>query len=153
MASLISCRCSPRPRMRFDLVISPALLVGVQRARLPGGDLAEVAPPGAHLAADQERRLAVLPALEDVRAARLLADRVQAVAAHQLLQLGVLRPGAQPGLDPRGLPLDRGLAVARLQAQHPPSVRCEYHVPSLRVPRAGRCRAPGSAAAPVADAG
>src|SRR6266516_3326498 len=60
----------------------PARLVGVQRARLAGRDLAEVAAPGAHLAADQERGLAVFPALEDVRAAGFLADRVQALAAH-----------------------------------------------------------------------
>ncbi len=61
-------------------------------AGLPAVDLAEVAAPGALVAADEEGRLAVLPALEDVRAARLLADRVQALALHQGGQLAVL-PG------------------------------------------------------------
>ncbi len=54
-----------------------ARLVAVKRQRLAGVDLAEVAPPGALVPADQEGRLAVFPALEDVRAAGLLADRVQ----------------------------------------------------------------------------
>src|SRR5690606_26739041 len=55
----------------------PAGLVTVERLRLAGVDLAEVAAPGALVATDQERGLAVLPALVDVRAAGFLADRVQ----------------------------------------------------------------------------
>src|SRR5699024_1954494 len=46
--------------------------------RLAGGDVAEVAAPGARVAADEEGRLAILPALEDVGATGLLAHRVQA---------------------------------------------------------------------------
>src|SRR5699024_10229806 len=43
--------------------------------RLAGGDVAEVAAPGAGVTADEEGRLAILPALEDVGAAGLLAHR------------------------------------------------------------------------------
>ena len=45
--------------------------------RLTGLDVAEPAPPRAGVAEDHERRGAALPALADVRARRLLADRVQ----------------------------------------------------------------------------
>src|SRR6185312_5450809 len=92
----------------------PTRLVAVQRRRLAGVDLAEVAPAGALLAADEEGRLAVLPALEDVGAASLLAHRVQALALHQRVQLGVLRAHRGLRLDPRRLALDGGLGVARL---------------------------------------
>jgi hypothetical protein len=80
----------------------PARLVPVEVGGLAGVDLAEVAAPGALVAADQEGRLAVFPALEDVRAAGLLADRVQALVLHQLAQRGVLRAHLRLGLDPRG---------------------------------------------------
>src|SRR3981081_4292242 len=105
--------------------------VGFERLGPAGGYLAEVTAPGALIAADQERRLAVFPALEDVRAAGFLADGVQALAPHELLHRGVLGPGAHPGLDPRGLALDRRLAVACLEPQHPASFGCEYHVSSV----------------------
>src|SRR6185312_13864238 len=95
----------------------PARLVPVEVGRLAGVDLAEVAAPGALLAADQEGRLAVFPALEDVGAAGLLADGVQAFVGHQLPQRGVLRAHLGPGLDPGRLLLDRGLAVADLEAK------------------------------------
>ena len=75
-------RGTPRSRSRTAAPSSaptppPERLAGVEVGRLAGVDLAEVAAPGALVAADQEGGLAVLPALEDVRAARLLADRVQ----------------------------------------------------------------------------
>src|SRR5580704_18489314 len=56
---------------------------------------------------------------------------MQLLAADQVLERGVLRPGAQPRLDPRRLALDRRLAVAGLQPEHPPSFWREYH--DLRV--------------------
>ena len=70
---------------RGDGLGDPARLVGVEVGRLAGVDLAEVAAPGALVAADEEGGLAVLPALVDVGAAGLLADRVQALAADQRL--------------------------------------------------------------------
>src|SRR6201999_4647761 len=57
--------------------------------RLPGLDIAEAAAPGAGVAEDHERRGAALPALPDVRARRLLADRVQVLGLDQALQLAV----------------------------------------------------------------
>src|SRR5690606_13041425 len=105
----------------------PARLVGVEGGRLARVDLAEVAAPGALVAADEERGLAVLPALEDVGAARLLADRVQAAAVHELLELGVLGAHGRPGADPLGLLLDRDLGVARLDPEHPASLGGDRH--------------------------
>ena len=101
----------------LDRLRDPARLVTVERLRLAGVDLAEVAAARALVAADEERRLAVLPALEDVGAARLLADRVQTLGLHQALERGVLRSHLRPGLDPGGLPLDRGLCVADLETE------------------------------------
>src|SRR3546814_6169657 len=88
----------------FELHLLDALghtsrLVAVQRRRLPGVDLAEVTATGALLAADQEGCLAVFPALDDVRAAGLLAVRVQALALHELNQLVLLRTPLGFGLD------------------------------------------------------
>src|SRR4028119_22746 len=91
-----------------------ARLVTVEVLGLAGVDLAEVAATGALVTADEERRLAVLPALEDVGAAGRLADRVQPLVLHQLLQGGVLGAGAQRRLDPRRLALDGGLRIADL---------------------------------------
>ena len=68
----------------LDGLGDPARLVGVVLGGLARVDLAEVAAPGALVAADEEGRLAVFPALVDVRAAGLFADRVQALAADQL---------------------------------------------------------------------
>ena len=59
-------------------------LVDVVALGLAGLDLAEPAAAGAVLAADQERRLAHLPALVDVGAAGLRADGVELEALHQL---------------------------------------------------------------------
>src|SRR4029453_10014262 len=61
----------------------PAGLVGVVVGGLAGVDLAEVAAPGALVAADEERGLAVFPALVDVGAAGRFGDGVQALAADQ----------------------------------------------------------------------
>src|SRR4029077_9636725 len=111
--------------------------------RRAGVVVAEVTPPGPLAAADEERRLAVFPALEDVRAACFLAHRVQAFAPNQRFQFRVGRSGAQPGLDPRRLPLDRDLAVTGLEAEHASAFGCEYH-PS-RVCRRWRAAVRGAA--------
>ena len=52
--------------------------------RLAGLDVAEAAAARARVAEDHERRGAALPALADVRARGLLADRVQVLVADQL---------------------------------------------------------------------
>ena len=123
----------------------PPRLVPVQRVRLAGVDLAEVAAPRALVAADQERRLPVLPALEDVGAAGLLAHGVQALGLHQRLERLVLRPHLRPRLDPLGLALDGRLGVADLEPEQLAAVGCDVvrgglgHVGQLY---AGGCDAP-----------
>ena len=92
-------------------------LVGVERQRAAGVDEAEAAGPGAAVAEDHERGGAVGPALVDVGAAGLLADRVQVEAAHQVLQLAVLAAEPGPDLHPLrppslDLPGDPGLLPA-----------------------------------------
>src|SRR6202000_374818 len=102
---------------RSHALRDPPGLVAVQFSGFSGVDLAEVAAPAALRAADQEGGFAVFPALEDIRAAGLFADRVQALASDQAFELGVLRSRPDPCLDPRGLALDRGLCVAYFQPQ------------------------------------
>ena len=65
---------------RLDGFGDAAGLVAVELGGLAGVDLAEVAAAGALLAADEEGRLAVFPALVDVGAAGLFADGVQTLA-------------------------------------------------------------------------
>src|SRR6187397_2575727 len=66
-------------------------------------DVAVSARARTRLTEDLERRRAAAPALGDVRAARLLADRVQARAVDQLLDVEVTRVGARrPDLHPLG---------------------------------------------------
>ena len=82
-----------------DDVLQPHLLRGLREpqrlervdglARLAGVDVAVAAGARAGLAEDLERRRAASPALGDVRAARLLADRVQPRAVDQLLHVEV----------------------------------------------------------------
>ena len=114
-----------------------ARLVGVEVGRLARVDLAEVAAPRALVAADEERRLAVFPALEDVGAAGLLAHRVQALALHQALELGVLGAHRRARADPLGLALDGGLGVARLDAEHASAIGCDRHAGQTN-PRSAR---------------
>src|SRR5690606_13869177 len=95
----------------------PARLVDVVLGGLAGVDLAEVAPARALVAADEEGRLPVLPALGDVGTAGLLADGVQVLLPDQGPDLVEVRPVPQPGLDPLRLALDRGLTVSDFQTE------------------------------------
>ena len=63
--------------------------------RLAGVDVAIAAGARARVAEDLERRRALAPALGDVRAARFLADGVQARAVDQLLDVEVAAVGAR----------------------------------------------------------
>src|SRR5581483_4528308 len=58
-------------------------------------DVAVAARARARVAEDLERRRSAAPALADVRAARLLADRVQAGAVDQLADVVVARVGTR----------------------------------------------------------
>ena len=109
---------------RLDALRDPAWLVAVEFGRLPGVDLAEVAATRALLTADQECRLTVFPALVDVGAPGLFADRVQPFTFHETFEFGVLRAHRRARLDPLGFALDRSLRVADLEAQQLAAVGC-----------------------------
>ena len=66
-----------------------------RRLGLPRVDVAVPARPGTRVAEDLEGRRSATPALGDVRAARLLADRVQAGAVDQLADVEVARVRAR----------------------------------------------------------
>ena len=113
-----------------------ARLVAVQGSGLTGLNLAEVATAGAGIATDEEGGLAVLPALVDIRAASLLAHRVQAHARHAVFHVPILGAHLRGGADPAGLSLDGGLRVLSFDAEHPASVSADSHgVHPTLVPR------------------
>src|SRR5699024_673532 len=113
---------------RLDRFRDATRLVEVQGVGLAGIDETEVAPPRTMVAADEERRLAVLPALEDVRTTGLVARGVQALALEELLQFSVLRPDRGLGLDPRRLLLDGRFGVADLETEEFAALRSDSHV-------------------------
>ena len=80
-------------------------------------DVAVAAGAGARVAEDLERRRALAPALGDVRAARLLADGVQARAVDELLDVEVARRPRSA----RAPSSTRGGAAARRRAARSPS--------------------------------
>ena len=86
-----------------DRLRDPSWLVLV----VPGGPAglhgAEAAGPGARVAEDHDRRGALVPALPDIRAAGLLADRVEVQAAQEPLQVVVVLAGRDARLDPVGV--------------------------------------------------
>ena len=64
-------------------------LGGVERAGHSGLDVAERAGPGAGVPHDHEGGVLLVPALADIRAAGLLADRDEAVLLDDLAGIGV----------------------------------------------------------------
>ena len=80
-------------------------------------DIAEVAAARAQCAAEQEGRLAVLPALVDVGAPGLGTHRVQALRVRERAHVLVVLAGLGGRADPLGLLLDRSLRVTHLDAQ------------------------------------
>src|SRR5215211_4222670 len=82
-----------------------ARFVEVELGGLACEDGAEAAGAGADVAQDHEGRGAVVPALADVRAARLLADGVEVEAAHGLSYIAVALSHGRPGFKPLGPPV------------------------------------------------
>ena len=80
-------------------------------------DVAEVAATRAQGTAEQERRLAVLPAFVDVGAAGLCAHRVQPLGVRQGAHVLVVLAGLRGRTNPLRLLLDRRLRVTHLDAQ------------------------------------
>src|SRR6478752_5042433 len=91
-ATLVTTTCS-RPSCP---IASAARRGVVEPGRAAGLDRTEAARPGARVTEDHDRRGALVPALPDVRAARLLADRVEVQAAEQALELVVVLAGRHP---------------------------------------------------------
>ena len=96
----------------------PGRLERVVPRRLARLDVAEAAAAGARVAEDHERRRAALPALADVRARRLLADRVEVLGLDQPLELAVLRAAGRRHLEPRRLARAERLHVGPEDVEH-----------------------------------
>ena len=113
----------------------------VVEGRLAGLDVAEAAAARAGVAEDHEGRRAALPAVADVRAGGLLADRVQALVADHPVELAVALAARRRDLEP-----------ARLAAAERQRVRPEHlqHVHAARV--GSRARAHVSRGYPGAPA-
>ena len=94
-----------------------------ERARQSGLDVAEGAGARAHVAHDHEGGVALLPALADVGAARLLAHGMQAVLAHDPARLRVAGRARRLHPDPRRLAQYRRLRPARLLGMARPNRR------------------------------
>ncbi len=100
----------------------------VERPRQPGLHVAEGAGARAGVAHDHHGRVALLPALADVRAAGLLADRVQAVLAHDLGRARIARRAGSLHANPRGLALHGRIRPRR---PFPDAASCwRYRAPS-----------------------
>ena len=106
---------------RRDGLGDPSRLVVVEPGGPAGLDRAEAAGPGARVAEDHDRGGALVPALPDVRAVGLLADRVQVQAAQQALQVVVVVAGRDPRPDPVGVAAERQWSRRRpaRPARHP----------------------------------
>ena len=119
-------------------------LVEVELCRLAGQNGAEAAGTGTDVAEDHERRRLVVPALPDVRAAGLLADRVQVEPAHGLLDVPIdlavgnlrlepvraaVQAGGAPDLLPEGQVLRRRAVRRRRDGPVFPAVA---HLEGLR---------------------
>ena len=91
----------------------PARLVGVEGAGAAAAHLAVAAGAGADLAEDEEGGRAAVPALADVGAARLLADGVQALVAHQPAQTLVGGAAGRARLEPSRLGSRRAATAGR----------------------------------------
>src|SRR5947207_3379829 len=85
--------------------------LAVERPRLTLAHRTKAAVSRADVATQHERRGAVGPALENVRAARFLTDRMQVEAFDQLQHLILIRRIAQTNLQPWWLRLARLLDI------------------------------------------
>jgi hypothetical protein len=75
-------------------------LVGVERGRDAGGDIAEGAGAGADLTHDHEGGVLLVPALADIGAAGLLAHGDELVRLHDLARLGIALRHRRAHADP-----------------------------------------------------
>src|SRR5690606_31846680 len=108
-----------------------ARLVHVQTRRAARGDVAEVAAAGADVTTDEESRLAVLPALEDIVAPGLIAHGVQAGSADAAFHRVVLGAHLDGAPDLLRLALDGDLGIACIDTQQKTSFGCDGHATLL----------------------
>src|ERR1700685_3357128 len=86
----------------------------IERAREPGLDVAEGASPRAGVAHDHEGGVLLLPALADIRAAGLLADRMHTVLLHDLPGCVIARRDRRLDTNPVRLVQNRLIRPMRL---------------------------------------
>ena len=119
MAAIVSAKCPAPPSARSSrstevtttcarpsFAVASATFSGSSGSSAPGMPVlhvAEGAGAGAGVAHDHEGGVVLRPALADVRAARLLADRDQAVLAHDRRRLAIDRRARRLDADPVGL--------------------------------------------------
>src|SRR6185312_12333328 len=89
-------------------------LLRIERTRQSGPDVAESTGARAGIAHDHERCVLFLPALPDVRTARLLADGDEVVLAHDRLGGEIAGGYRRLDTDPLGLLEHRGIRSMRL---------------------------------------
>src|SRR5437763_12895631 len=89
-------------------------LLGIELTRQACLDVAEGAGARAGVAHDHEGRVLLLPALADIRAARLLADGDEIILAHDAVRLRPLRGARRLDANPGGLAFDRLVRPVRL---------------------------------------
>ena len=87
----------PHPLHRLR---EPDGFLQVQPLRNSGRDRAVRAGPRAYIPQDHERRCPSLPALPDIRTARLLADRMQLLLPELLPKLYIVRPAGHSHFEP-----------------------------------------------------
>ncbi len=87
----------PQLEGRFGDVLR---LIGVERAGHAGLDVAERAGAGAGVAHDHEGRVLLVPALADIRTARLLAHRDEAVFLDDVAGIGIAARGRRANANP-----------------------------------------------------
>ena len=75
-------------------------LMRIERAGQPGLDVAERAGAGAGVAHDHEGGVLLVPAFADIRAARLLAHRGEAVFAYDVAGVGIAARDRRADPDP-----------------------------------------------------
>ena len=97
----------------FDDEADVARLFGVERERLALIDGTKTAAARASVAENQKRRCLVAPALTDVRAARLFANRVQVFLAHELFEAKVVGITRRFDFDPVGMSARHGRSQCR----------------------------------------
>ena len=102
-----------KPKLRHGL---PDMLgfVRIERARQARLHVAERASARAGVAHDHERGVRLVPAFADIGAARLFADRVQAVLADDVTRAHVARAHRRLDADPFRLALDGRVGPVRL---------------------------------------